>query len=110
MHSRMLDSSGAFGAGRSAGSPQGGPDISALARVHGVACIERLVRILDGPDATAAVAAACELLDRGYGRPLQPLAFDAGGITVEVDTGAEGQEAPRAGRANGKGSTAWDGR
>jgi hypothetical protein len=99
----MLDSSGAFGPGRSARPLPGEPDIGALARVHGVVCIERLVRILDGPDAAAAVEAARELLDRGYGRSLQPLAFDADGITVEVSTSAE-PDAPC--RANGE-TTAW---
>ena len=81
----MLDSSGAFGAGRSSGEP----DISALARVHGVACIERLVQILDGPDATAAVEAARLLLDRGFGRPLQQIAFGTDGVHVELNTSAD---------------------
>jgi hypothetical protein len=97
----MFDSSGVFGAGRSSGEP----DISALARVHGVACIERLVRILDGPDATAAVAAARELLDRGYGRALQLLAFDADGITIEVSAGAEPEPLHR---ANGETGASWN--
>jgi hypothetical protein len=96
----MLDSSGAFGAGRSSGEP----DISTLARVHGVACIERLVQILDGADAAAAVAAARELLDRGYGRSLQPLAFDAAGITIEVDAGGESKEPHR---SNDESHTSW---
>jgi hypothetical protein len=101
----MLDSSGAFGPGRSARPLLGEPDISALARVHGVAAIERLVRILDGPDDAAAVAAARELLDRGYGRPLQPLAFDATGITIGVDAGGEPEEPHR---PNGESRTSWN--
>jgi hypothetical protein len=101
----MLDASGTFGPGRFARQPPGEPDIGALARVHGVACIERLVRILDGPDAAAAVEAARELLDRGYGRPPQPLAFDAPGITVEVNAGAE-SAAPH--RSNGEGRASWN--
>jgi hypothetical protein len=102
----MLDSSGAFGAGRAARPQPGEPDISALARVHGVACIERLVRILDGADAAAAVEAAKLLLDRGYGRLLQPLAFDTAGITVEVGVGAGEAEHPH--RANGEDRTSWN--
>jgi len=100
----MLDSSGAFGAGRSAGSPQDAPDISALARVHGVACIERLVRILDGADAAAAVEAARLLLAYGEGLPAQPLSIAAGGIHIELNAGA-GPEEPH--RANGESANPW---
>jgi hypothetical protein len=65
----MLDSSGSFGAGRSARPPSGEPDIGALARAHGVACIEVLVAALDGSDVGAAVEAAKTLLNLGYGAP-----------------------------------------
>jgi hypothetical protein len=65
----MFDSSGSFGAGRSARPPLGEPDIRALARVHGVAAIERLVAALDGPDVAAAIEAAKVLLYLGYGAP-----------------------------------------
>jgi hypothetical protein len=97
----MLDSSGAVGAGRPTRPPRGDPDISALARVHGVACIERLVRILDGTDVRASVEAAKIILDRGYGAPSQPLVFDAKGVCVEVDTSGESEEAGRY-RMNGE--------
>jgi hypothetical protein len=65
----MLDSSGSFGAGRSARPPSGERDISVLARMHAVACIEVLVAALDGSDVGAAVEAAKTLLALGYGVP-----------------------------------------
>lgn len=44
-------------------------DIKALARVHGAAAIEELVRIATKADNdTTRVAAIKELLDRGYGK------------------------------------------
>jgi hypothetical protein len=82
----MLDSNGAFGTCPSPG-PSKGPDISSIARVHGVAAIKRLVEILDGTDVRASVKAAKIILDRGYGAPSQPLVFDTNGIAVEVSAG-----------------------
>jgi hypothetical protein len=70
------------------------PDI-ALARVHGVAAIERLVQILDGPDAAVSVRAAEVLLNRGFGLPVQQVVFDEGGIAISVEA------------ANGEGRAKW---
>jgi hypothetical protein len=81
-----------------------GPDIAALARVHGVAAIQRLVQVLDGPDAAASVEAARELLDRAYGRPPQSLSLDAGGIHIELDTAAEAEQPYR---TNGESAKPW---
>jgi hypothetical protein len=84
----------------------GSPDLlGALARQHTARCIARLAEVLNGDDPAAAVAAAAELLSRGYGAPLLPLAFDGSSITVEVATGAEPQEPPH--RPNGEDSTTW---
>jgi hypothetical protein len=80
--------------------------LTTLARQHTARCVSRLAEILNGDDQAAAVAAARELLDRGYGRPLQPLAFDTTtGITVEVTTGAEAEQ-PHS--ANGEGHASWN--
>jgi hypothetical protein len=95
----MLNLSGVSDAGHSAGSS--GPDIGALARVHGVACIQRLVAALDGSDIGASVEAAKVLLAYGHGLPVQPLSFDADGICVEVGTNGESAE-PTVGRSNGE--------
>jgi hypothetical protein len=99
----MLDPSSAFGADRSARRSSGEPDIGAIARVHGVAAIKRLVEILDGSDAAASLEAAKILLDRGYGSPLQRVAFDADGICVEVGTSGEAGHAQRS-----NGESAWN--
>jgi hypothetical protein len=55
------------------GRPKEVAEVKELARVHTAAAIETLVRLLNGPDPKASVAAARELLDRGYGRPSQAL-------------------------------------
>lgn len=52
-------------------------DIKALAQSHGPYAIEKLVGILDSDAPPAAlVAAARELLDRGYGKATQPISGD----------------------------------
>jgi hypothetical protein len=87
-------------------TPAPQPDIAALARVHGPACIGRLVQILDGPDASASVEAARELLNRGYGVPTLPIAFDVAGVTVEISTAPESDAVLR--RTNGADAGARD--
>ena len=64
--------------GRKAGTPnKATKDIKELARVHGPEVIEGLVRLFREADGDAArIAAAKEILDRGYGRPTQPIAGD----------------------------------
>jgi hypothetical protein len=76
--------------------------VATLARQHTARALARLAEILDGPDTAAAVAAARELLDRAYGRPPQPLAFETDGISIQVSTGTE----PRH-RANGESAKPW---
>lgn len=71
------------------GNPGGRPkdEVRELARKHGPAAIERLAEIMDGPDIKAAVSAAQALLDRGYGKPSQPLEHSGSGgaaLIVEV--------------------------
>ena len=65
------------------GNPGGRPKILAevreLARTHTAEAIETLALIMRDPNqnARARVAAARELLDRGYGKPPQSLEVDA---------------------------------
>jgi hypothetical protein len=101
----MLDSNGAFNARRPAAPPESGPDVGALARVHGVAAIKRLVEILEGGDVATSVEAAKVLLAYGYGQPVQPLVFDTGGVVVEINANGEtGQH-----RMNGESAgTSWN--
>jgi hypothetical protein len=73
-------------------------DISALARQHGPAAIAKLVEIMSSADCSAATVAAKALLDRGFGLPLMPIAFDADGVHVEII----GTDAEKPHRPNGK--------
>jgi hypothetical protein len=59
------------------GRPRVVKDIRDLARQHSQAAIKTLVDIAEnGKQEAARVSAASALLDRGYGRPTQPLAGD----------------------------------
>ena len=59
------------------GRPKVIEDIRALARQHTEAAVNTLVSIAeDGKQESARVAAATALLDRGWGRPTQPIAGD----------------------------------
>ena len=72
--------SGSFEKGKS-GNPGGRPkaitEIRELAREHGPWAITRLRELAEGGDGKVAVAAVRELLDRGYGRPVQAVEVDA---------------------------------
>lgn len=69
-------SDGKFGPGNKA-NPGGRPKVVAevreLARAHTTRAIGRLVELMESEDGRVAVAASKELLDRGYGKPSQPL-------------------------------------
>jgi phage protein D len=86
--------------GRKAGTPnKATAEIKGLARQYGAAAIERLAHLMTQATSEAAqVAAARELLDRGYGRPTQAIAGDPDGapigltIYTGVDRGYEGDE------------------
>jgi hypothetical protein len=62
------------------GNPKGRPpasiDVAALAREHGPRCIEVLAEMLEDPDRKVRGFAAQALLDRGFGKPTQPLTSD----------------------------------
>ena len=60
------------------GNPGGRPkeikEIKALAQKHGAAAIEALASVLkNGKTDAARVAAATALLERGFGKPMQPI-------------------------------------
>lgn len=60
--------------------------IKSLARAHTETAINVLAGIMNQPSApgTARVAAANALLDRGWGKPTQPVSGDEDGIPVLV--------------------------
>lgn len=83
------ENGGRFKPGQS-GNPAGRPKVVAvirdMAREHGKEAVEKLVEIMRGDDPKLARAAACDILDRGYGKPTQMIASDddAGGLTVVI--------------------------
>lgn len=75
------------GSGRKKGTPnKATAEIKELAREHGPAAIKALAQLLMSADSdTARIAAAKELLDRGYGKPMQAIEHtgnDGGPITL----------------------------
>ena len=70
------------------GNPNGRPkvvaDVQNAAREHSSEAIETLAGIMHNPKAPAAarISAACALLDRGYGKPLQTV--DANNVNYVV--------------------------
>lgn len=61
-------------------------DIKSLARSHTRTAIRTLAAIMTSPEVPPGVrvTAATALLDRGWGRPMQPLATEGGPLIVEV--------------------------
>jgi hypothetical protein len=86
------DASGKFIKGFS-GNPQGQPviqkEIRELARTHGPEAIARLVFWMRSADSQSSIAAAKILLDRGFGKSVQPLSSPNGGALVNITVGSE---------------------
>jgi hypothetical protein len=79
--------------GRQSGTPnRATAEIKGLARMHGADAIEQLARIMShGTSEAVQIAAARELLDRGYGRPTQAITGDPDGapIALVIYTGVD---------------------
>jgi hypothetical protein len=58
--------------GNPGGRPKAVQEVITLAQQHTVASVERLAFWMQSEDARASVAAAQALLDRGWGKPVQP--------------------------------------
>jgi hypothetical protein len=72
--------------GRTAGTPnRATADLKTVAREYGPRVIEKLWGICqNGESDQAKINAARELLDRGYGKPVQPVSGDSDGEPVVV--------------------------
>jgi hypothetical protein len=68
--------------GNPGGRPKAADDVQAIAREHTPEAIRTLVRVLSSKNERAAVAAATALLDRAWGKPLQPLRDESGNTPV----------------------------
>jgi hypothetical protein len=81
--------------GRIKGTPnKATADVKALASPYGLEAVNTLVRIMnEGESEQARIAAAKELLDRGYGRPRQTLDVNDSSVNVYVQRGIVGPEA-----------------
>jgi hypothetical protein len=75
--------------GNPGGRPKGLSDVIALAREHTSTAVSVLAEVMQQHDAgaSARVAAATALLDRGWGKPTTVLENGPGGLTIQVVTG-----------------------
>ena len=79
--------------GNPGGMPKGVSELRALARAHTPAAIAALVDIVTGASKppAARVAAATALLDRGWGKPAQPVDGDGEGGPIAMVFRWEGE-------------------
>jgi len=76
--------------GNPGGRPVGYGEIRQLARAHTTTALETLVEVAkNAKSESARVAAAVALLDRGWGRPTQPLAGDADEPPIGIEMSTE---------------------
>jgi len=62
-------------------------DVRVMARKHGPRMIEHLAAIAErGESESARVTAIKEILDRAYGKPVQPHDGDGNGGSIKLDT------------------------
>jgi len=62
--------------GNPGGRPKRSNEVRDMARVHTRMAIERLAHWAESDDARASVSAAQAILDRGWGKPTQPISGD----------------------------------
>ena len=94
--------------GRQKGTPnKATAEVKVLAQKYAPAAIEELGRLSTGAESEAArVAASKEILDRAYGKPMQPVVADIDlrdGRKVSELSDAELEQIIHEGRANGAG-------
>lgn len=88
----VRDAAGRFIKG-SSGNPLGkfvvAAEVRELARQYGPESVERLAYWMRSADPQSSIAAAKILLERGYGKAVQPIAAPNGGALVSINVGAE---------------------
>jgi hypothetical protein len=82
--------------GRQAGTPnRATAELKELARAYTVEALEALVSVVRGADGAAKVAAAREILDRGYGKASQSVDLGATDGMAEAIKGALAWKPPQ---------------
>jgi Family of unknown function (DUF5681) len=71
--------------GNPSGRPKVANEVKELAREFTIEAVNRLAEWMRSDNAKASVAACIALLDRGYGKPTQPLAGDSDGPPVRIE-------------------------
>ncbi len=72
--------------GNPGGRPKGTNEVRELARKHTAAAIDRLAAIMEtGQSEQSQIMAANSLLDRGWGKPTQPISGDEDGPPIKID-------------------------
>jgi hypothetical protein len=66
------------------GRPKAVQEVVDAARQHTTRAIARLAEIMESPDEAAATAAAKALLERGWGKPAQPVTGADGGAVETI--------------------------
>lgn len=81
------------------------PNIRSLARAHTQRAIQTLAGIMDQPDCPAAarVQAAQALLDRGWGKPTQPISGDDDAAPIAIQAVVRKIIEPKSGNPDRKG-------
>ena len=83
--------------GNPGGRPRGVAEIRDLARQHTGTALNALVKIATaGKSESARVSAATALLDRGYGKPTQPIAGDSDADAINLGIVSSHEDAIRA--------------
>lgn len=75
--------------GNPGGVSKNDKEFKELAKSSATKALERLISLIDSENAVVARAAACDVLDRGYGRPSTPVTGGDGGPMVITLTKTE---------------------
>lgn len=74
--------------GRKAGTPnKATADLREAAQAYTTEALEKLAKVMrTSPNDTAVISACTALLDRGHGKPTQPLAGDPAGAPIRTES------------------------